>query len=228
MCGRFSLSTDATKVAELFRLEDLSLFKPRYNIAPSQPVACVSVGHETGRRTFRHLHWGLVPPWAKEPSIGARMINARSETAAEKPAFRKALQRRRCLLPADGFYEWRKVGQYREPHFIYLASREIFGFAGLFEHWQDENGNELESCTILTCAANEMMAELHDRMPVILPSEHHAAWLDPAQEDTSAVSALLRPLAAGLLDHHVVSARVNKTVHDDAGLVEPVEREGLF
>lgn len=228
MCGRFSLSTDTGKVAKAFQLDDVPLFRPRYNIAPSEPIPCVSVARESGQRTFGHRQWGLVPIWAKDPSIGYRMINARSETVAEKPVYRHAFKRRRCLVIADGFYEWQKMGKRKQPHFIHLKSKDPFGFAGLYEHWQDQNGNELDTCSILTCPANELMVTLHDRMPVILSSDHHDVWLDPQNQDTDMLVSLLRPYPAEQMVEHAVSTFVNRPSNDDARCVQPVERETLF
>ena len=228
MCGRFSLSTDTATVTKAFELETPPLFEPRFNMAPSQPVPCVKVCSESRTRELVHLHWGFVPPWAKDPSVGNRMINARSETVAERPTYRHALRRRRCLVVADGFYEWKKVGDGKQPHFIYLKSKQPFGFAGLYEHWQDEHGNELDLCTILTCPANEFMAALHDRMPVMIPPEEYEFWLDPDNQNADAIVPFLLPYPADQMAEHTVSSFVNRPGNDAPRCVESAEGEMLF
>jgi putative SOS response-associated peptidase YedK len=195
MCGRYRLSTHPHALYEQFALElvnpDEREVPPRYNIAPTQPVLAVRLRPD-GRRELVHLHWGLIPHWAKEPSIGNRMINARSETVGEKPSFRNALRRRRCLIPADGFYEWQKQG--RGPKLPFDVSRRDgapFAFAGLWEHWQGPNGEEIESCAILTTAANDLMRPIHDRMPVIIFPEDYDAWLALDEQKPEALAPLL-------------------------------------
>ncbi len=228
MCGRFTLSTDTQKIAEVFRLGHLPVIGPRYNIAPTQPVACVRIPAADGERRLEHLQWGLVPPWASRPDVGASMINARSETIDSKPAFKHAFRRRRCLIVADGFYEWEKIGRNRRPHYIALESGEPFGFAGILEHYQDEHGSELETCAIITCGANELLAPLHHRMPVILPPDVHDAWLDPEREDVAALRAMLGPFPQARMQRHLVGPQVNRVGNDDPSCIEPVESEWLF
>ena len=204
----------------------------RYNIAPTQPVVAVrwgKVGREAGL-----LRWGLVPGWAKDAAIGHRMFNARSETAHEKPAFKYAFRRRRCLVPADGFYEWRnppdvdstgrtkQTKPARQPYLITLADEGPFAMGGLWEHWQDEHGNELETCTILTCAANELVGELHDRMPVILAPEDYGRWLDTSDEDVSTARALCKPYPAELMMHRSVGTFVNNPRHEGRRCAEVI------
>jgi len=211
----------------------------RYNIAPSQPVLAVRMEKE--QRTPTLLRWGLVPPWAKDIAIGARMINARSETAHEKPAFKNAFRRRRCLIPADGFYEWcktpggtgapaRRAGastgkarSTRQPYLITMADEQPFAMAGLWEHYQDEHGNELETCTILTTRANEMVGELHDRMPVIISPDDYARWLDCSDEDASIAKTLCRPYPAELMMHRPVGTFVNNARNEGPRCVIPVD-----
>jgi putative SOS response-associated peptidase YedK len=183
MCGRYSLTTPTEALVALFAAGPLEGFSPRYNIAPTQLVPAVRMSE--GERAWAWLRWGLIPSWAKDPAIGNRMINARAETVADKPAFRAALRRRRCLLPADGFYEWEKRDGAKQPYHIALADRAPFAFAGLWEHWQGDEA--IESCTILTTAANRRLAPIHPRMPVILAPEHYDIWLDTEPGDARLV-----------------------------------------
>ena len=231
MCGRFTLTTTAEDLARSFELVELPGLSPRYNIAPTQQVATVRavVQEEGGGRELRLLRWGLVPSWAKDLKIGSRMINARAETVAEKPAFRRAFRSRRCLVLADGFYEWRRVGKQRQPHFISMRDGRPFAFAGLWERWVDpEDGQVVESCTVLTTRPNALMEKIHDRMPVILEPGDHATWLDPRITDPEQLEPLLRPHAAGEMTSHPVSARVNSPRNDDPSCVSPVEQTELF
>ncbi|MBT8486931.1 MAG: SOS response-associated peptidase, partial [Phycisphaerae bacterium] len=201
MCGRYALMSAAELVAELCGLSSLPPAIRRYNIAPTQRAPVVRQTDD-GERRLDQLFWGLVPWWAKDPKIGTRMINARSETAAEKPAFREALQRRRCLVPADGFYEWRKREGGKQPHFIRRRDHGPLAFAGLWEGWRDGAGESMESFTILTTRPNDLVAPLHDRMPVILDRDDFAAWLDPETHDTGAIRSLLGPCPADTLETH--------------------------
>ncbi|MFG0252989.1 MAG: SOS response-associated peptidase [Phycisphaerales bacterium JB038] len=206
MCGRFVLTSPPDVLAALFRLEYVPTLSPRYIIAPTQPVPAVRVSGEASR-ALSMLHWGLLPVWAKDKSIGSRLINARAETVAEKPAFRNAFRRRRCLIPADGFYEWQKRGSEKQPHYIHRADGEPLAFAGLWERW--EKGEEpIESCTILTTEPNALMAELHNRMPVVVEPEDFARYLDPELAG-EAVADLLRPAAEGVLTAYPVTRHVN-------------------
>lgn len=195
MCGRYTLKSSAHAVATLCNVPDASPLKPRFNIAPTQLVPVVRTAR--GGRELVMLRWGLIPSWAKDPKIAHTLINARSETAATKPSFRTAMKRRRCLLPADGFYEWEKVGKQKLPRHIRLKSDEPFAFAGLWESWKPPEGEPVETCTILTTSANEVVAPYHERMPVILPPAHFDAWLNPANEDSASVQPLLVPYPAG-------------------------------
>ncbi len=224
MCGRFSLSTPADIIARFFNLVSMHKLKPRYNIAPTQDCPVVRFDTESKERSLDMLHWGLIPSWAKDKAIGNRMINARSETAAEKPSFRSAMKKRRCVIPADGFYEWKKIGKSKVPQFIYRADGCLLAFAGLWESWKSPADGVIESFTILTTSPSEQLRELHDRMPVILEPEEFAAWLDPATEDAAALAPLLDPAPDGILSFHAVSTRVNKPQNDDVSLIEPEER----
>lgn len=224
MCGRFTLTAPADIIADLFEVAALPPIAPHYNIAPTQDVLAVRADAD-GAREAVMLRWGLIPYWADDRSIGSRLVNARSETAAEKPAFRDAFERRRCLVVADGFFEWKPVNRHKQPYWIRLADGAVFGMAGLWERWRDEEGEWLQTCTVLTTGPNELVAPLHDRMPVIVPPAQHATWLDP---DTGArdLQKLLCPFPAEEMTATAVSTRVNSVAHDDPGCVEPVQVQG--
>lgn len=222
MCGRFTLTSTPEELARRFGLDEAPALAPRYNIAPGQEVLVVRSAADTGGRSASLLRWGLVPSWAKSPSVGNRMINARAETLASKPAFRAALRRRRCLVLADGFYEWAKRGALKQPFHIGLREGGPFGFAGLWEHWSDPDGAVLESCTIVTTDASATIRDIHPRMPVILAPEAEAEWLDAAQSDPDTLLPLLRPLPDDALSFHAVSDRVNRPGFDEPACLEPV------
>lgn len=220
MCGRYNLRTPTSVLARQFSLLEPPALPPRYNIAPTQQAPIIrQMGDE---RRLALVRWGLVPPWADDLAIGNRLINARSETAASKPAFRKAFRRRRCLLPADGFYEWMKLGRTKVPYHITLAGGEPFAMAGLWERWDGPDG-PIDSCTILTCAANELIEPLHDRMPVILPPEAHSVWLDEGVGEPERLEPLLVPLPSSEMTMHPIGERINSPANDDASLLEPVD-----
>ena len=214
MCGRFALNSTPRRIAAHFKLssDQFELF-PRYNIAPTQPVMIVRQNAVTSQRELTHVVWGLIPSWAKDIAIGNRMINARSETAMEKPGYRGAMKYRRCLVPADGFYEWRqskvKSKAPKQPYFIHRSDGDMLALAGLWEHWQGPGGEEIESCTLLTTDANNLMAPLHDRMPVILSPGDYDRWMDVKQQDPWQVSDLLRPCPGDWLIADPVSSYVN-------------------
>jgi len=226
MCGRFGFDMPRQALTEHFGLETAQEIAPRYNLAPTQDAPAVLRHPESGARVLRSLRWGLVPSWARDARGGARLINARSETAAEKPAFRAAFVRRRCLIPAAGFYEWKRREQGRQPHWIRLRTGGPLAFAGLWERWlaPDAAGPDatLYTFTILTCPANALVAGLHDRMPAILAPAGYAAWLDPdaARPD---LEALLVPYPAELMEAWPVSLRVNNPRNDDAALLDRME-----
>jgi putative SOS response-associated peptidase YedK len=226
MCGRFALIAPDQDLAVQFDLPTVPTLAPRYNIAPTQPVAVVRSTAGAAARELAVLHWGLVPFWAEDPKIGARMINARAETAAEKPAFRAAFRRRRCLVPADGFYEWQKLNGGKQPFFIRLQDGRPFAFAGLWEHWQGPEDAVLESCTLLTTGPNELMQALHNRMPVILPPQDYALWLDPQVGQVERLQPLLRPYPAAEMIAYPVSRRVNSPENDDRLCIEPLSQQG--
>lgn len=220
MCGRFVRKTPVQAIAPLFGVEQIDTeLEPSYNVAPSQQVLAVL---DDGVRRLLQLHWGLVPFWAKDPAIGNRMINARAETVAEKPSFRDAFKKRRCLIVADGFYEWRKEGQSKIPVYVHLKSGQPFGFAGLYEHWRSPEGQELRSCTILTTEPNELMRPIHNRMPVILPQEHHALWLDPTVLEGERLLPLLRPYDTTAMAAYDVSRYVNPPQNNSPQCIEPL------
>ncbi len=223
MCGRFTLSSPAEIVAEMFELAEPPAIAPRYNIAPTQPVPVVRFGPGAHRRRFDFLHWGLIPAWAKDPSIGGRMINARCETAAQKPSFRAAMKRRRCLIVADGFYEWQKLASGKQPWCIRMADGRPFGFAGLWEQWTSSDGSEIESWTILTTQPNDVLKPVHDRMPVILDRKDHNAWLAPDAVSADVVAPLLRPFPSDLMTAYKVAAHVNRPANDDPTCAEPID-----
>ncbi|WP_428265748.1 SOS response-associated peptidase [Haliangium sp.] len=224
MCGRYTL-TSFEHLGEWFGLsEPPPPGRPRFNIAPTQPVPIVA---NRAQRTLSVVRWGLVPSWAKDPSVGARMINARCESAAEKPAFRDALRRRRCLVVADGFYEWqRSSGGKRggkQPFYVHRRAGEAFGMAGLWERWRAPDGSWLETCTILTCDANELMAPIHHRMPVIVDRVDYDRWLSPEALPPQALDDLLAPPPVGDFEAYRVSPLVNSPHNDVPACVEPAQ-----
>ena len=224
MCGRFTLRAPASVVAEQFALFEVPPFTPRFNIAPTQPVAVVrcSPGRAGPERELVWLRWGLIPSWAKDPAIGNRMINARAESVADKPAFRAALRRRRCLILADGFYEWQRRGRSKQPYYFRLKGGGLFAFAGLWEHWQSPGGEEIQSCTMLTTTANDLCRTVHVRMPLILKPESYDPWLDPAVQTSKPLAPLMVPFPENLMECHPVSTRVNNPANDGPENVEPL------
>lgn len=226
MCGRFAFYSPHEAIARLFGVDAAPAVEPRWNIAPTRFVAAVRAEAE-GRRTLSMLYWGLVPSWAKERSIGQRMNNARGETLAEKPSFRNAWRRRRCLVLADGWYEWQRVGTAKQPYFFHFADGAPFGMAGLWESWRDpESGEMLESCCIVTTAARGVAAPVHDRMPVIVPRERHAAWLDPRLNDTAGFDDLIADGDRPGIVATAVDRRVNDARNEGPDLVRPLATPG--
>jgi len=224
MCGRYVLYGPGEALIEGFSLVDLPPFSPRYNIAPSSTILVVR--EEPGRRRVAEsMRWGLVPHWARDPSIGARLNNARSETVAEKPAFRQALRRSRCVVPANGFYEWQApAGGARgrkQPYYIHGSDGGLIAMAGLYERWQGPEGT-IATCCIVTTAANATMAPIHDRMPVLLDRDGQSAWLDPAQRDPRLLAPLMRPCPDGWLALHAVAPAVGDARREGAALIEPL------
>ena len=219
MCGRYELSSHPTAIALAFGLAHPPELRPRYNIAPTQQVPIVRVD-QAGRRELVQLRWGLIPRWAKDPSIGARMFNARAETVAEKPAFRVAYAKHRCLVPASGFYEWQASSAGKQPMHIGLPDGRPFGMAGLYERWRSPGDEVVDSCTIITTRASDALRPIHDRMPVIVAEAEHARWLDPANAE---LADLLEPWAGEALLAYPVSTRVNVAANDDPQLREPLQ-----
>ena len=218
MCGRFTLKTSPGVIAKLLGVKSVPTIEPRYNIAPSQPVLAVRLAPESGEREVVMFKWGLIPSWAKEPGIGNSLINARADTVAEKPAFRSAFKKRRCLAPADGFYEWKRENG-KTPYYFRLKDESPFAFAGLWERW--EKGDEpVESCTLITCEANGDVAPVHNRMPVILKPEDYARWLDPKEQQSEALMRLLAPLPDDWLSVHPVGKLVNNPRNEDPRCTE--------
>jgi putative SOS response-associated peptidase YedK len=206
----------------LFRYLNTPNFPPRYNVAPTQPVPIVRLVE--GQREFALVRWGLIPPWVKDPRSFSLLINARGESAADKPAFRNAMKRRRCLFPADGFYEWKPEKGGKRPYFVRLKSGQPMAFAGLWEAWMGPNGEEMESAAIVTTTASRSIAQIHDRMPVIVPPEAFDFWLDP-NVDAEMASSVIQPAPDAQLEFFPVSSAVNRTANDSAALLKPL-REG--
>ncbi|MEE4272390.1 MAG: SOS response-associated peptidase [Thermoanaerobaculales bacterium] len=227
MCGRYTLTVDASLLAELFELEPPAGLAPRYNIAPTQIVPIVRHDADDARE-WAEARWGLIPPWAKDITIGSRLINARAETAAEKPSFRVAFASRRCLVPTDGFYEWVKTPGGKLPHHIRFADRRPFAFAGLWETWNSPGGDTVESYTILTTTPNALVAPLHTRMPVILDPARYDEWLQPAPLSPALADELLVPYPGDGLEAVPVSTAVNSVANDDPRCIEPLGTQGTL
>lgn len=220
MCGRFTLTADLDTLQLAFNLATVPAeLPPRYNIAPSQPVAVIT--NEAPTALSFHT-WGLLPSWAKDPALANKLINARSETAHEKPSFRSAFKRRRCLIPADGFFEWKREGNEKTPMFIHLKGRPVFALAGLWEVWNSPQGDEVRSCTILTTEANDFMKPIHDRMPVILDPADYEEWLVAGDAPALALHALMRPYDSDQMAAYAVSKLVNRPGNDTPQVIEPI------
>ena len=226
MCGRFSLTADLGELARRFEFDgDRLELEPNYNVAPTQNVLTVLGDDENRRGGF--MRWGLIPHWAKDASIGARMINARAETLAQKPAFRDAFRRRRCLIPADGFYEWQRMGRVRTPMRVVMESGEPFAFAGLWSTWRDSAGNKVPSCAIITTEANKLLSPIHPRMPVILPREMEDFWLDRDVQDAAALSDVLTQYPSGAMNAFQVSTLVNSVRNNGPEVAEPATIDAM-
>lgn len=230
MCARYTLTARPELIADLFDLDLLVDIVPRFNVAPTQQVLAVRA--PDGQREFARLRWGLVPSWADDIKIGNKLLNARGETIFEKPSFRSAAKKRRCLIAADGFYEWREEHGKKQPYCIHMPGRAPFAFAGLWERWHAEEDEPVETCTIVTTEANALLKPLHDRMPVILNRGDFARWLDPAVTDAKLLEPLLRPLPEEALRLYRVAPKVNSPRFDDPSCVEPIDgvpkQGGLF
>ena len=224
MCGRYRLSRRKQLVEEYFDCgSDEPDWVPRFNIAPTQPVPVIRQNLKEPVRELSLMRWGLIPTWVKNPSVAARMINARSETAATNPAFRDALKSRRCLIPTDGFYEWQRVGKTKQPYCFEVNNGELFAFAGLWDRWKDPNGNWIKTCSILTTTPNAVTSAVHDRMPAILDPDCYDLWLDPGMTDVRVASELLKPYHAKSMRSYPVSTRINYVANDDEERSRPVE-----
>jgi putative SOS response-associated peptidase YedK len=220
MCGRYTLTSAPEAIRALFRYQEQPNFPPRYNIAPTQPIAIVRLNE--GKRQLALVRWGLLPSWVKDPKTFTLLINARGESASDKPAFRAAMKRRRCLIPADGFYEWQAVAGRKRPFYVRAKSRAPLAFAGLWETWTGPNGEEMETAAIVTTRANRTLAAIHERMPVVVAPEAFDLWLNCAEVDAKTAEALIQPAPDNLLEAYEISTAVNRTANDNAKLIEPV------
>jgi putative SOS response-associated peptidase YedK len=219
MCGRFTLFEPDKVLAKEFGVSDFPSRSPRYNIAPTQPIATVRAVPAGSGRELALLRWGLIPSWSKDPAIGNRLINARAETAQKKPSFCNAFKRHRCLIPANGFYEWQRLERRKQPYFVGMRDERLFAFAGLWDQWESPDKGVIESCTILTTSENAVLAPIHDRMPVILPPGEYDRWLDPSLKDTNSLTSLLVPFPPEEMLAIPVSPRVNAPSNDDEGCI---------
>jgi putative SOS response-associated peptidase YedK len=224
MCGRYVITSSPEAIRALFRYPEQPNFPPRYNVAPTQPVPIVRISERA--LGFALVRWGLIPGWVKDPREFSLLINARGETLGEKPAFRNAMQRRRCLLPADGFYEWKADGERKRPHFIRPRAGGPIAFAGLWETWMGPNGEEVDTACIVTTRANRTLAPIHDRMPVVIAPEAFDLWLDSATVDAATAAALIAPAPEDLFEAYEISTAVNRAANDSAALIEPVGSAG--
>jgi putative SOS response-associated peptidase YedK len=215
VCNRYRLTHSKQYLAERFQASDEIEDRPRYNIAPTQPVVTVRIEHGRKTRKFTTMRWGLIPFLAKDTSIGTRTLNARSETVTTTPAFRQAILTKRCLIPADGFYEWRKMGSVKQPYCFEVSEGDVFAFAGLWDQWKSPDGQVIESCTILTTTPNSLVADLHDRMPVIVSPDKYDLWLDPDVNDFNAIRDILKPYDANVMRRYPVSRKLNNSQNDD-------------
>ncbi len=222
MCGRYRLSRRKELIQEYFDTTDEVDWEPRYNIAPSQDVGIIRQNQAKPERCFSLARWGLIPYWAKDSRMVKKMINTRSETVTEKPAFREAFESRRCLIPADGFYEWLRLAKAKQPFHFGLQDDSLFAFAGLWDRWKNASGQVVESCSILTTEPNALLADVHDRMPVILNPQHYGLWLDPGFSRVDALKEMLSPFDARLMRSFPVSPRINAVTNDDPDCVVPM------
>jgi putative SOS response-associated peptidase YedK len=220
MCGRYVQRTDPKRLAKEFKVAEIPEVELRYNIAPTQAI--LGVVEAADGREMNFYKWGLVPSWAKDKSMGARLINARSETVQEKPSFREAFKQRRCIIPADGFYEWKRTDGKKQPFFFRMQDERPFGFAGLWDRWEGTSGEVIHSCTILATEANEVLRPVHDRMPVILHPEEYSLWLEAEARERESLMELLRPYPAEEMVGYPVNASINSPRNQGAGLIEQV------
>lgn len=225
MCGRFSSYISVDEASKLFEIEQQDFrVSPSYNVAPTDPVLACRHPHH-GSKELAILRWGLIPSWSKDPNSGYRMINARAETIAEKPAFRSAFRKRRCIIPVNGFYEWKKSEQGKQPFYFHMENQQVFCLAGLWEHWHGGSGHSIESFTIIVTQANSFISRYHDRMPVILDRASWNQWLDPDNENTDSLKSLLIPCESGSMAVYPVSRQVNNPRNDGSELIQPIDLE---
>lgn len=225
MCGRYRLTRSQKQLMEEFDAYGEVEVSPRYNIAPTQPVVTIRQDVREPIRKLSMMRWGLIPSWAKDPSLGYKTINARSETVATTASFREPFRSRRCLIPADGFYEWKMNGKTKQPYCFEVKGGKLFAFAGLWDEWRNPQGELIESCSILTTTPNSLLADIHDRMPVILNPENYDLWMDPGFRDLASVSRMLRPFESAQMRRYPVSTRVSHVQNDDADCAKPLERQ---
>lgn len=223
MCGRFALITPPEAVWQMFETRNLVPNVPaRFNLAPTQNILAIRFNSETGQRSLDLLRWGLIPHWAKDPGMGAKLINARAESITDKPSFRDAFRRRRCIIPADAFYEWEAGTRPKRPYAIRHAGGRMLAFAGLWENWKAQDGQWRRTCTIITTSANTLVSRLHDRMPVILPPEDYGLWLGEVPAATEELMALLKPFPTDQMEAYPVGFEISKVGREGPGLLEPV------
>ena len=226
MCGRFSQAQIAELDREVFKLLSIPALPPRYNVAPTQEVAVVRQPGGATERSVDLLRWGLIPHWAKDSTIGNRMINARGESVADKPAFRDSFRERRCLIPADGFYEWAKTKHGKQPYYVRVLGGKLFAFAGLWDRWRDPAGGTRETFTIITTEPNELLRQVHNRMPVILGPEDYDRWLAPEAADAADLTKLLKPYPTEQMSYYPVSRYVNSPDNEGPECIRPAELSG--
>lgn len=222
MCGRFARSAPIEMIGSQFKVKQAKLtIAPSYNIAPSQDILAII---NRGSREFIQCRWGFIPSWAKDTAVGYKMINARAETIAAKPAFNSAFRKQRCLIVADGFYEWKKAEKRKVPFYIHLKSGKLFGFAGIYNTWVSESGEGICTCAIITTEANDLIRDVHNRMPVIIPEEKVNLWLESDRDDEQTLLTMLNPYPAEEMEMHEISFRVNSPVYDNEDVIRPIRR----
>jgi putative SOS response-associated peptidase YedK len=223
MCGRYAITSAPEAIRRLFGYDEQPNFPPRYNVAPTQPVPIVRMME--GKRRFALVRWGFIPSWVKDPRTFSLLINARGESLGDKPAFRAAMRYRRCLFPADGFYDWRRAGERVTPYYVRLKAGGPMALAGLWENWMGPHGEEMETAVIVTTRANRLLAPIHPRMPAIVPPEAFDLWLDSARVDAATAAALIAPAPEDMLEMHEVSPAVNSAANDTPDLIAPMTAE---
>ncbi|QDU32380.1 Putative SOS response-associated peptidase YedK [Poriferisphaera corsica] len=227
MCGRYVLTHEERALEAMLKVALSFYLKPRYNIAPTQPIPIARTDLDTKKREIAYAYWGLIPSWTKDPSIGTKMINARAETLREKPSFRGLYKLKRCLIPASGFYEWKQIVKGKKtPHYIKMLDDSLFAFAGLWDTYLDPGGAEVDTVTIITTKANEIVGELHERMPVIVPREKYNQWLDADNQTAKGLDSILAPYPADEMTYYPVSTEVNSAARDEPSFISPTSLFG--